>query len=212
MRNVVVNEAQNQPSTAERRRSFIGALYRQSRNLRSRDKHLAARARATLARLRRSLTDPHYLPEAYDLLAESDILAYHPASQERPYLLVAGLFGVHPLPPQDDGERWRLGEALAHLGEHPSAEARLRQLLNADFPTLEYRLRQCVQLLHSHNIPLDYRWLLEDLLEVHKCAAGSQEDYRVRLMWARSFKQRQYQLRNTTQQPTPPSEHQGDDT
>ncbi|MFC9971253.1 type I-E CRISPR-associated protein Cse2/CasB [Spirillospora sp. NPDC127200] len=170
-------------NTTSAQTAYVNDLYRLGRHLETGNKHQAAAARRTLARLRRSLVDDRFLPDALELMA-----AHHPRPGEvEPWLLTAGLYALHPASPRHGGRRLPIGAALHAYSDRVSVQARLRQLLAADWPVLTHRLRQAVQLLAGSGIALDYQVLLKDLAVLHEAPAGGQRVHAVRLRWASDF-------------------------
>jgi CRISPR system Cascade subunit CasB len=138
--------------------------------------------RASLARLKRAAGRP---------LAESSLLmpffyrrlpaAVRGRGLEECYFLIATLFPFAP-------RRWDgdLGESLRLLRERPGAheagvDRRMAALLEAASHELPFRLRQMVRLLAQHDVPLDWRRLLEDL------RWWDHPERRVQRRWARSY-------------------------
>lgn len=139
--------------------------------------------RAAMARLRRSLG-----VEGMDYSALMVVGAHLPADlldrDLDTYLLVAGLFALHP----DPGGAGSLGKALQQLRKALSVGAesldrRFAALLDSDWEDLPYRLRQIVQLLESKKVPVNYTILLGHL----KTKAWESEDRWVQRRWAREY-------------------------
>lgn len=174
----------NTPAPIEQRREeFIAHLYRLHYHLTSPNQRLQADARRTLARLRRSFAGARQEVEAYEIVFAHD----PPRSEERTWLLVAGLFALHPQPyPTGAGAR-TMGASMrvleARRGE--SATRRFLQLVSADRNALPHYLRQAVRLLDSSDVSLNYRRLLPD---VHVLLGDRPElAQNVRLDWTRDF-------------------------
>lgn len=165
---------------AQRQRQFIAHLYQQAENLDSNTEYLARQARQCLAQLRRGVGKTYPAPAAYDLVLQHD----PPPSQEEMWLLIAGLFALHPV--DGRGDTPTLGAALGQLHGVGSTEARLRQLVTVNDDGLPHYLRQAVQLLSVHNIGLDYRRLLTDLCLLQHRRADEQT-HQVRLRWMRDY-------------------------
>jgi CRISPR system Cascade subunit CasB len=164
------------------RKRFVTGLYALGRDLDSGDPHRVAKARRVLARVRRSLNDPHYLPDVLGL-----VLPHSPSREEKEvWIFIAALFSLNPRS-ASNGWRKPLGVALRDCGTDTSSEARLRQLLTSDWNTLQNRLRQAVRLLQQKKVSLDYGRLLDDLVELHQAPAGSARAHRVHLRWAEHF-------------------------
>lgn len=171
------------PRVHERRRVFVEQLDQLARDLISDDAWRVQQARRVFAELRRSLGDRGYAPEATGLLFDFD----PPREEERIWLAVAGMFALHP---QISGERSRLGAALARLErQRPggTAHKRLRQLLAADANALPQHLRSTIRLLAAHEIPVDFRALLEDLVVLLNPRHTEDDGRDVRWQWARDF-------------------------
>lgn len=146
----------------ERRRAFVQELHRLHSAHTSDNHRLSGDARRTLARLRRSLAGPKQQAEAYDV-----VFPYDPPQQEQElWLLVAGLFALHP---QGNIAKGRtVGGAMRLLAdERVSAQRRFTQLLSVDPQHLPYYLRQMVQLLRSGDVAIDYHRLLTDLVSIN---------------------------------------------
>lgn len=126
---------------------------------------LAETNRGALAELRRSLTfspgtAPRVFPHVEPFLARDE----HPDSARRlACYLTAGLFALHP-----QQQATTLGRAMGELyrqqEQSPSVEGRFIALLESDGETLAEPLRHCVSLLKAHDLAIDYRALLVDLI------------------------------------------------
>jgi len=138
---------------------------------------LAAREdRGALAALRRGLGKEREPP------AEMLRLVFRHLPPERPwehhwYYTVAALFGLYP----HSGGRGNLGDTFRRLGDHESAQKRFIALLDAHPDDLPYRLRQAIALAKSHDAPVNWFQLLEDLLHWRT------EDRRVQQKWAQAY-------------------------
>jgi CRISPR type I-E-associated protein CasB/Cse2 len=102
-----------------------------------------------------------------------------PQYQEETYFLVATLF---PLA-RKDGEG-NLGHALYHARDPKYAQGldrRVEVLLDADREQLPFRLRQAIRFIDSKRIPVNWPWLLQDLL------AWDQPKHYVQEAWARAY-------------------------
>lgn len=166
-------------SLDERRRAFVRKLYWLHRALTSEDYRLSGEARRTLARLRRSFASPGQQAEAYDVIFPHD----PPQREQELWLLVAGLFALHP---HGNTARGRtVGEAMRLLpDERVSAQRRFTQLLSVNPQHLPYYLRQMIQLLRSGDVAIDYHQLLTDLVSIN---SGREKAHKVRLRWARDY-------------------------
>jgi CRISPR system Cascade subunit CasB len=126
---------------------------------------LAKTNRGALAELRRSLTfAPGSAPRVYPYVEPFIANDEHPDSARRlARYLVAGLFALHP---QQQGTT--LGKAMGALyrkqEQSPSVEGRFIALLESDGETLAEPLRHCISLLKAHDLAIDYRALLVDLI------------------------------------------------
>lgn len=177
-------EALPSDALAQRRRAFVDYLYGLRTGLDSTNPHRAAESRQALARLRRSFAGPRQEAEAYDV-----VFAHNPPQAEQEvWLLVAGLFALHPLP-RPRGARRSLGAAMSVLVQRrgESVNRRFVQLVSVDKNGLPHYLRQTVQLLRTESVPLDYDQLLTDLVLVLRDNSRDDAAYRIRLGWARDF-------------------------
>lgn len=174
-------EALPSDALAARRRAFVNYLYGLRAGLDSANPRRAAESRQALARLRRSFAGPRQEAEAYDLVFAHD----PPQAEQHVWLLVAGLFALHPL----HRPRRSLGAAMSVLTQRrgESVNRRFVQLVSVDRPGLPHYLRQAVQLLRTESVPLDYEQLLTDLLKLLRDNSPDDDAYRVRLGWARDF-------------------------
>lgn len=112
---------------------------------------------------------------------------------EEVYFLVATLFGLNP-PGHGKATKGNFGSAMRQLKgplSETAADTRMKVLLDSQFDfihgfapgsgELAYRLRQCVKLLASHKIGLDWPELIEDLrLWMHPGKS-------IQKKWARSY-------------------------
>lgn len=168
----------------QRRRLFVDSLYRCHAALGG-ERRRAAEARRVLARLRRSFAGPRQEAEAYDVVFQYN----PPESEQEIWLLLAGLFALHPQPRPSGDKRGSLGSAMRELAKRrgTSADRRFQQLLAADRNALPHYLRQAVQLLRTDNVALDYDRLLEDLITVLGPQSRDIDGRRTRLRWARDY-------------------------
>lgn len=120
--------------------------------------------RATLAQLRRSLAfEPGTYVYAFPLV-ERFTINLSP-DRRRLYFLVAGLFALHPESNNDPREDF--GRTLQRLylkDTSPSTERRFLALLEADDDQLPHHLRQLVSLLKAKGLAVNWRRLLQDLI------------------------------------------------
>lgn len=163
----------------ERRRAFVQELHRLHWAHASDNQRLSGDARRTLARLRRSFASPVQQAEAYEFVFPHD----PPKREQELWLLVAGLFALHP---HGNTARGRtVGGAMRLLAdERVSAQRRFTQLLSVDPQHLPYYLRQMIQLLRSGDVAIDYHRLLTDLVSI---SFGPETPHEVRLRWARDY-------------------------
>jgi CRISPR system Cascade subunit CasB len=169
---------------AQRRHVFVTYLYGLCAGLDSTNPRRAAESRQVLARLRRSFAGPRQEAEAYDVVFAHD----PPQAEQEVWLLVAGLFALHPLR-RPSGPQRSLGAAMSVLAQRrgESANRRFVQLVSVDRHSLPHYLRQAVQLLRTESVPLDYEKLLTDLVRFLSDNSRDDDAYRVRLNWARDF-------------------------
>jgi CRISPR system Cascade subunit CasB len=138
----------------------------------------AAAARAALAQLRRAAGKQpgaavEALPHVVPYLPEKAT-----AWQRDAFFLVGALFASHPTPHES---RENLGESLRRIGRHESAEKRFVALLNCPTERLDYQLRQAIRQAQSSEVPVNYRWLLFDLLD------WDNPERSVQLKWAQAY-------------------------
>jgi CRISPR system Cascade subunit CasB len=146
-------------SRPEGRRKFVSFLYTVHHNLDAGNKHAAADSRADLARMRRSFAGPRQQADAYLIVFDFD----PPEDEQHVWLLVGGLFALHPRPRPAGTERgMSVGAALGTLARdsNAAAERRFRQLIAAEGDGLAYYLRQSVRLLRAGSAGLDYYRLI----------------------------------------------------
>ncbi|MBQ1053449.1 type I-E CRISPR-associated protein Cse2/CasB [Micromonospora chalcea] len=166
-------------TVAQRRQAFVRDLYGLHYAITSANPRRSGEARQKLARLRRSFAGQQQEAEAYDV-----VFPHEPPIREQDlWLLVAGLFALHP---HADTVRGRsLGTAMQELvEERPSAARRFTQLLSVDVAAMPHYLRQAIQLLRSAEVAIDYLRLLTDLAEMRQ---SREEAHRIRLSWARDY-------------------------
>lgn len=170
-------------SVAERRNTFVKALYSLQAGASSGIPKRQSECRQALARLRRSLTGPRQQTAAYEIVFRH----YPPESEQEVWLLVAGLFATHPQPARR-GHR-SLGASMRALREKrgDAAARRFEQLLGRERDDLPHHLRQIVRLLASDDIPVNYSSLLDDLVVLMGDGYRDNRAHRIRLRWARDF-------------------------
>jgi CRISPR system Cascade subunit CasB len=169
-------------SIIERRQAFTAHLYRLNSALSSPLPHRVAEARQVLARLRRSFAGARQQAEAYDI-----IFAHNPPEAEQEiWLLIAGLFALHPQPRRNTRS---LGASMGKLASvrGESVARRFTQLIARDRAALAHQLRQVIRLLDTENVPVDYDQLLGDLVVLLGDRYRGDEAQRIRLRWAREF-------------------------
>jgi CRISPR system Cascade subunit CasB len=176
------------------RRDFVTSLYRLQEAIDA-GGHLAHAARRDVARLRRSTAGPQQQMQAYEIVFRHD----PPEAEQQAWLLLAGLFAINPQPRPTGGDRRSLGGSLRRLarkqnqvpGSDVAAEAsspldrRFTQLLSVGVDALPHYLRQCLHLLRTESVPVNYYRLLDDLIVL--CGDDPQKRQLVRLRWARDF-------------------------
>ncbi|ANN17249.1 type I-E CRISPR-associated protein Cse2/CasB [Amycolatopsis orientalis] len=170
-------------SVAERRDTFVKALYSLHAGASSGIPKRQSECRQALARLRRSLTGSRQQTAAYEIVFRHD----PPESEQEVWLLVAGLFATHPQPARR-GHR-SLGSSMRALREKrgDAAARRFEQLLGRERDVLPHHLRQIVRLLASDDIPVNYSSLLDDLVVLMGEGYRDNSAHRIRLRWARDF-------------------------
>ncbi|WP_249044583.1 type I-E CRISPR-associated protein Cse2/CasB [Crossiella equi] len=161
-----------------------------------------AGARHDLALLRRSLTGGRQA-EAYEVVFRD---AMPDRSQEQEvWVLVGGLFALHPSPWRDAGRIRSIGASMGLLSKKaPNAATvtrRFTQLLGRSPAALPYDLRQAVRLLADHGVPVHYGRLLDDLVVLLGKEPRGERASEVRLTWAR-----EYHLPRTATTTTEPAE------
>jgi len=169
------------PGVAERRHAFVGHLYGLCAALTA-EQYRAGPARQQLAKLRRSFAGPRQEADAYAVVFPFD----PPLREQQVWLLVAGLFAIHPHANTARGRTIGGAMRIVAVARGQSAERRLTQLLSVDQQALPHYLRQAVQLLRSEDVAFDVHRLLADLVVL----LGDENDdaaHRIRLRWARDF-------------------------
>ncbi|WP_214103566.1 type I-E CRISPR-associated protein Cse2/CasB [Acrocarpospora catenulata] len=166
---------------------YINYLHGLQRALQSDKPHQVADARRTLAQLRHSFVEGRQY-QAYEI-----VFQHAPPLRQNEaevWLLVGGLFALHPLIWKDSGGAHSFGASLGKLRkklDSPAVDRRLTVLLAKDGHSLPHHVRQAVRLLSAHDVPVHYRQLLDDLVvllgEDHRGDVAS----RVRLRWAQEY-------------------------
>lgn len=147
--------------------------------------------RAALATLRRGLGKAPGTVAAVNQYVVP-YLPPEPSPNDDAYYLVAALFGWHPWAPWNrERGRWRsnLGVSFAWAAHakpgEPDRSAGIQRrfiaLLSADRADLDSHLRHAVQRFASHEVPVDWALLLDDIL------AWDAADRRVQRRWARAY-------------------------
>jgi CRISPR system Cascade subunit CasB len=171
-----------------RRRVYVDHLCSLESALRSNDRRRAAAARRTLAHLRHSFVDGRQY-QAYETIFRH---GQPPDSEEaETWLLLGGLFALHPLNWKKDKGPRSLGASLGRLrkklDESPAVDRRLTVLLAKDRHSLPHHLRQAIRLLSAHDIPVNYGQLLEDLVVLLGKHPRGDRASAVRLRWAQEY-------------------------
>ncbi|MEU8109517.1 type I-E CRISPR-associated protein Cse2/CasB [Nonomuraea muscovyensis] len=169
-----------------RRHAYVKYLYGLESALRSDNGARAANARRALACLRHSFVEGRQY-QAYEIVLQQD--PPQDQAEVETWLLVGGLFALHPLSWKSSGPR-TLGASLGRLQrklDSPAVGRRLSLLLAKDRQTLPHHLRQTIRLLSAHDVPVNYDQLLDDLVVLlgrdHRSDAAS----KVRLKWAQEY-------------------------
>ncbi|MBB4918920.1 type I-E CRISPR-associated protein Cse2/CasB [Streptosporangium saharense] len=174
-------------SPRDRRRVYVKHLRGLEKALRSENRSAAAEARRSLAHLRYGLVEGKQ--------HQASVVAFRrgqpqDSEEEKVWLLLGGLFALHPLDWANPPRPRSLGASLGRLQkklDSPRVERRLSALLTMDRNSLPHHLRQTVRLLSSHDVPVHYDQLLDDLVVLlggnHRGDLASE----VRLRWAREY-------------------------
>lgn len=169
-------------SLAERRYRFISYLIGLHNGATSGVPRHQSECRQALARLRRSLSGPQQA-EAYEIVFRQN----PPESEQEIWLLVAGLFALHPQSRRHGNRTIGTSMRALHKQRGESATRRFEQLLARDRNTLPHHIRQTVRLLAADDIPINFGQLLDDLAELLGDNYREEPAQRVRLRWARDF-------------------------
>ncbi|KAA2246402.1 type I-E CRISPR-associated protein Cse2/CasB [Solihabitans fulvus] len=169
----------------DRRRRFVSYLYGLHNGLGSGNTKRASESRQALARLRRMFSGPRQEAEAYEYVFPHD----PPQSEQEVWLLVGGLFALHPQSRRGPTRRSSLGGSMGELEatRGSAATRRFTQLLGRDRDALAHHLRQTLRLLAANEISVDFDQLLQDLVVLLGDRYREDEAHRVRLRWAREF-------------------------
>ncbi len=183
------NFASEHERVRQLRSDFVTHLYRLHRDMSSDNRHLAGEARRVMAVLRRCFSGSRQQADAYDIVFAFD----PPMAEQHVWLLVAGLFALHPQSwPQDDDRKASIGTAMGRLARTrgDSVRRRFTQLVSVDTGSVPHYLRQAVQLLRTGSVSLDYYRLLDELtVLLVNDAHGRNADRRqnILLTWARDY-------------------------
>lgn len=169
------------------RRVYVKHLCGLEKALRSENRSAAAEARRSLAHLRHGLVEG----KQHRAFMVAFRRGQPPDLEEaKIWLLLGGLFALHPLSWTNPPGPRSLGSSLGRLQKKlnsPRVERRLSALLAMDRDSLPYHLRQTIRLLSSHDVPVHYEQLLDDLIVLlgrnHRGDLASD----VRLRWAREY-------------------------
>ncbi|MFD1146007.1 type I-E CRISPR-associated protein Cse2/CasB [Saccharothrix hoggarensis] len=170
----------------QRRRTFVNYLHGLHYWASSDNPKRAGEARQALARLRRIFSGSRQQADAYEYVFPHD----PPHDEQDTWLLVAGLFALHPQRRRaKDARRRSLGASMGELeaARGPAVTRRFTQLLARDRDALPHNLRQTVRLLSSHDIRVDFDQLLDDLVVLLGDDDQADQAHRVRLRWAGEF-------------------------
>ncbi|MDI5982162.1 type I-E CRISPR-associated protein Cse2/CasB [Amycolatopsis magusensis] len=169
----------------DRRHTFINYLHTLHSALNSSIAHRQSESRRTLARLRRSLTGPRQEADAYKFVFQHE----PPESEQDAWILIAGLFSLHPQSRGQGARHSTLGGSMGALAalRGTSASRRFEQLLALDRSALPHHLRQTIRLLATHDIPVDFARLLDDVIILTGSRYTDEQARAVRLRWARDY-------------------------
>ncbi|KAA9157935.1 type I-E CRISPR-associated protein Cse2/CasB [Amycolatopsis acidicola] len=167
---------------SQRRDAFIKSLYALQAGAESGIPRRQSECRRTLAELRRGLASTSPQIGAYEVVFRHD-----PPEQELDaWLLIAGLFALHP---QRGRSRGSLGTSMKALQvkRGDAAARRFEQLLLRNRDGLPHHVRQVIRLLASDDIPVNYATLLDDLVQLMSDGYRGDAAHHIRLRWARDF-------------------------
>ncbi|MER6543152.1 type I-E CRISPR-associated protein Cse2/CasB [Streptomyces sp. NPDC001250] len=188
----------------QRRGDFVTHLYRLHHTMSSDNRHAAAEARRTMARLRRYFAGPRQEADAYTTVFDFD----PPETEQHIWLLVAGLYALHPQARHGEGNRPSIGTAMGQLAQDrgDSVQRRFTQLVSVETASLPHYLRQSVQLLATADIPVDYYRLLNELVDLltdDPYGRNADRRQRIRLTWARDYHRANRPTPTITAEPDP---------
>ena len=193
------------PSMKPPRVRYIERLYKIEAKLRSDNAKLVSDARRDLALLRRGLAGNSQI-SAYSVVFRDEDVDTEPNDgtdgRDRSYwitddelkvwLLVGGLFALHPLVSRADQTKARsfgaaMGALRSRLASSASVDRRMDQLLGLDQGSLPHYLRQVISLLSANDVAVHYAQLLDDLLVLLGPAHRTERAAKIRLRWAREY-------------------------
>jgi len=160
-----------QPTPAAR---FVGALSRLESEDRGTDRATMAALRAGLRASNGVATE--MMPFVAPFLPERE------SKRDEHFFQIAALFALHPQNTFFGTFAGAFRELADDKGSE-SIEKRFQMLLACEGEQLFRHLQQCVSLLHSGNIPVNWRRLLEDLT-LH---SWDDPERPLQLRWAREF-------------------------
>ena len=134
------------------------------------EKYVEDKNRAALAALRRG-----HRPEMFRYVIE-----YQTKRNKGFIYMIASLFALHPA----SAKSGNMGDHMLALDpqrENDATERRFAQLLRMRRETIAPRLRQCISILRSNEIPVNWNRLFWDMQDWDK------QDHPVQERWARSF-------------------------
>jgi len=126
--------------------------------------------RAVLAALRRG-----HKPEMFRYVIE-----YQTKRNKDSIYMIAALFALHPA----SAKSGNMGDHMLALDpqrENDATERRFAQLLRMHRETIGRPLRQCISILKSNEIPVNWNRLFWDMQN------WNEQDYQVQEQWARAF-------------------------
>jgi CRISPR system Cascade subunit CasB len=169
------------------RHEYVKHLHSLEAALRSKNPQRVAESRRMLACLRHSFVEGRQI-QAYEIVFRNNP-PWNEAEQDT-WLLVGGLFALHPLVWRANKGPRSLGASLGMLDKKlgsPSVSRRFSQLLARDKQTLPHHLRQAIRLLSAHDVPVHYGQLLDDLVVLLGNDYRGDRASKVRMKWAREY-------------------------
>lgn len=170
-----------------RRQDYVKFLYGLEGALKSNNPKRVAESRRMLACLRHSFVEGRQI-QAYEIVFRNN--PPRDETEQETWLLVGGLFALHPLVWRTSKGLRSLGASLGRLEKKlgsSSVGRRFTQLLARDRQTLPHHLRQAIRLLSAHDVPVHYGQLLDDLVVLLGNDYRGDEASKVRLKWAREY-------------------------